>query len=41
MAALPPPVGWKLMAVDTPMGLAGTTCTPFSVMASRRGTPIW
>ena len=39
MAALPPPVGWKPMAVATPMGPAGASCIPLSVTGSRRGTP--
>ena len=39
MAALPPPVGWKLIAVATPIGPAGAICMPFSVIGSRRGTP--
>src|SRR5262249_9905764 len=39
MAALPPPVGWKLMPVASPIGPAGAICMPFSLTASRRGTP--
>ena len=39
IAALPPPVGWKLMAVAVPMD--GGTAMPPSVIASARGTLNW
>ena len=38
MAALPPPVGWKPMAVATPVGPGGVSCMPWSLTGSRRGT---
>src|SRR6266699_1869102 len=39
IAALPPPVGWKLIAVASPMD--GGTSTPSAVIVSARGTPTW
>src|SRR5215472_9009342 len=39
MAALPPPVGWKPIAVASPSGPTGAICMPFSLIGSRRGTP--
>ncbi len=39
IAALPAPVGWKLIAVATPMD--GGTATPSVVIFSARGTPTW
>src|SRR5262249_45347878 len=39
MAALPPPVGWKPIAVATPVGPGGASCVPLSFTGSRRGTP--
>src|SRR5215510_15028369 len=41
IAALPPPVGWKLIAVATPVGPGGTSCAPCSTTPSRRGTANW
>ena len=41
IAARPLPVGWKLIAVATPRGPGGTSCAPFSVTGSRRGTANW
>src|SRR5258705_184983 len=41
MAALPPPVGWKLIAVATPIGPTGAIAIPPSMTGSRRGTPNW
>jgi hypothetical protein len=37
MAALPPPVGWKPVPVATPVGPAGLSCLPSSLIGSRRG----
>ncbi len=39
IAALPPPVGWKLIAFALPS--AGLTAMPPSVAGSRRGMPTW
>ena len=39
MAALSPPVGWKLMAIAEPID--GGTAMPVSVIFSPRGTPTW
>src|SRR5262245_37261469 len=39
IAALPPPVGWKPIAVATPVGPGGASCVPLSLTGSRRGTP--
>src|SRR5712691_10889336 len=39
IAALPSAVGWKFMTVVTPM--AGSNCTPISVITSARGTVTW
>ena len=39
IAALPPLVGWKLIAVASPMD--GGTSTPSAVTCSARGTPTW
>ena len=39
IAALPPPVGWKLMAVATPID--GGITWPLSRTAERRGTLTW
>jgi hypothetical protein len=38
MAALPPPVGWKLMPMARPNGATGFNGIPLSVIGSRRGT---
>jgi hypothetical protein len=38
-AALPPPVGWKLSPVATP--IAGGTSMPSTRMTSALGTPTW
>ena len=37
--ALPPPVGWKLIALAPPSAVV--TCMPSSVAGSRRGMPNW
>src|SRR6266481_2361459 len=39
--ALPPPVGWKLIAMATPIGPTGAICIPSSMIGSRRGTLNW
>ena len=39
IAVLPPPVGWKLIAVAKPMDVG--TSIPSAVIFSARGTPTW
>jgi hypothetical protein len=39
IAALPPPVGWKLIPFAAPMGPAGVIYIPSMAIGSCRGTP--